>query len=64
MNQIWHQTNYNERVKVEAEIMVTLEALKTQVRYMAEDLVDIKDFLKSQYLGIKSEELVQISIDV
>ena len=64
MKQIWHQTNYNERVKVEAEIMVTLEALKTQVRYMAEDLVDIKDFLTKQYLGVKSEELVQISLDV
>ena len=64
MKQIWHQTNYNERVKVEAEIMVTLEALKTQVRYMAEDLVDIKNFLSSQYLGIKSSELVQISLDV
>ena len=64
MKQIWHQTNYNERVKVEAEIMVTLEALKTQVRYMAEDLVDIKNFLTSQYLGIKSSELVQGSLDV
>ena len=27
--QIWNQENYAERLKVEAEIMVTLEALKT-----------------------------------
>ena len=64
MRQIWHQSNYNERVKVEAEIMVSLEALKTQVRYMGEDLVNIKDFLKAQYLGIKAEELFQSSHDV
>ena len=64
MRQIWHQSNYNERVKVEAEIMVSLEALKTQVRYMGEDLVNIKDFLSAQYLGIKAEELFQSSHDV
>ena len=39
--QIWHQSNYDERVKVEAEILVTLEALKTSTRYMNEDTADI-----------------------
>lgn len=54
MKQIWHQSNYNERVKVEAEVLVTLEALKTSVRFMNEDTTDIKTFLSSQYLGVKS----------
>ena len=54
MKQIWHQSNYDERVKVEAEILVTLEALKTSVRYMTEDTADIKAFLSKQYLGVKS----------
>ena len=57
MNQIWHQSNYTERVKVEAEIMVTLEALKTSVRYMTEDTADINTFLSGQFLGAKSSEL-------
>ena len=57
MNQIWHQSNYQERVKVEAEIMVTLEALKTSVRYMTEDTADIQTFLSNQFLGVKSSSL-------
>ena len=60
MKQIWHQHNYNERVKIEADIMVTLEALKTSVRYMSEDLTDIHQFLGEQYLGIKAFELENI----
>ena len=39
--EIWHQSNYEERVKVEAEIMTTLEALKTSVRFMNEDTENI-----------------------
>ena len=54
MKQIWHQSNYDERVKVEAEVLVTLEALKTSTRYMGEDLTDIKKFLSKQYLGVRS----------
>lgn len=33
-DQIWDQQDYNERVKVEAEILVALEALKTSVSYL------------------------------
>ena len=44
--------NYNERLKIEAEVMVTLEALKTASRFMSEDIIDISVFLSSQYLGI------------
>ena len=54
MKQIWHQANYQERVRVEAEVMVTLEALKTSSRYMNEDLADIQTFLSQQYLGVKA----------
>ena len=57
MKQIWNQANYNERLKIEAEIMVTLEALKTSIRYNLEDVFEIKKFLKSQYLGIKPSVL-------
>ena len=57
MKQIWHQSNYTERVKVEAEILVTLEALKTSTRFMHEDTTDIKAFLSKQYLGVKSSKL-------
>ena len=55
--QIWHQSNYTERVKVEAEILVTLEALKTSTRFMNEDTTAIKAFLSKQYLGVKSSKL-------
>lgn len=43
-----------ERVKVEAEVLITLEALKTSTRYMNEDTADIKEFLAKQYLGVES----------
>ena len=35
--QIWDQNDYVERVKVEAEILVALEALKTSVGYLRDD---------------------------
>ena len=38
---IWDQNDYEERVKVEAEMLVALEALKTSVGYIGYDLVTI-----------------------
>ena len=40
-NMIWDQQDYNERVKVEAEILVALEALKTSVSYLHFDIDSI-----------------------
>ena len=37
--------------------MVTLEGLKTSVRYMTEDTADIQTFLSNQFLGVKSSSL-------
>ena len=31
---IWDQNDYEERVKVEAELMVALEGLKTSINYL------------------------------
>ena len=39
--EIWDQNDYQERVKMEAEIMVALEALKTAVSYASYDMRDI-----------------------
>ena len=57
MKQIWEQNQYHQRVRVEADIMITLEALKTSVQYMEEDTFSIAKFLKEQYLGIKANVL-------
>ena len=40
---IWDQNDYEERVKVEAEMLVALEALKTSVDYLGFDVYKIKD---------------------
>ena len=36
--QIWGQKDYESRVAVEADMMVALEALKTSVRFISEDV--------------------------
>ena len=54
MRQIWGQKDYESRLNVEAEMMVALEALKTSVRFVTEDIHKIQGFLKEQYLGIQS----------
>ena len=41
--QIWDQNDYEERVKVESEILVALEALKTSVNYLGYDIHTLKD---------------------
>ena len=38
---VWNQEDYNERVKVEAELLVALEALKEAATYLNADLDDI-----------------------
>jgi len=35
---IWHEQDYEERVKVEAEMLVALEALKESVVYLVYDI--------------------------
>ena len=32
--QIWNQENYEERVKAEADILVALEAMKTEAKFL------------------------------
>jgi len=44
--QIWDQQDYNERVKVEAEILVALEALKTSAMYIGIDVSEVEGFVK------------------
>ena len=39
--QIWDQYDYTERVRVEAEILVALEALKQSVHYLHYDFIEI-----------------------
>lgn len=43
---IWDQQDYNERVKVEAEILVALEALKTSAMYLGIDVREVEDFVR------------------
>ncbi len=38
---IWDQNDYEERVKVEAEMLVALEALKESVVYLGHDIRDV-----------------------
>ena len=38
-------------MKVEAEILVALEALKTAELFLGSDIFDISEFLRTQYLG-------------
>ena len=50
--QIWNQENYEVRVKAEADILVALEAMKTEAKFLEEDTVSISEFLSNQYLGM------------
>ena len=40
---IWHQSDYEERVKVEAEMIVALEALKTYIHYIHHEIDEIME---------------------
>ncbi len=40
---IWDQNDYEERVKVEAEMLVSLEALKESVMYLTYDIKEVDD---------------------
>lgn len=43
---IWDQNDYEERVKMEAEILVALEALKSSVSYIDYDIHSIDERVK------------------
>ena len=45
---IWDQNDYEERVKVEAEMLVALEALKESVMYLGYDINDVQDRITQQ----------------
>ena len=57
--QIWDQNDYEERVKVEAEILVALEALKTSVNYLGYDISSIQDkiHLNKHRIGANQEDV-------
>ena len=40
---IWTQHDYEERVRVEAQILVSLEALKSNIMYLGYDVNGLKD---------------------
>ena len=40
---IWDQNDYEERVKVEAELLVALEALKSSASYLAFDVHTLEE---------------------
>lgn len=54
--QIWDQNDYEERVKVEAEMMVGLEALKTATNYLHSDVSALDKVLAEQYLYISGND--------
>ena len=47
-HKIWDQNDYEERVKVEAEMLVALEALKESVMYLGYDINDVQDRITQQ----------------
>lgn len=47
-HKIWDQNDYEERVKVEAEMLVALEALKESVMYLGYDINDVQDRINQQ----------------
>ena len=57
--QIWDQNDYEERVKVEAEILVALEALKTSVNYLNFDVSSIQDLIhhNKHRIGANQEDI-------
>ena len=42
---IWDQNDYTERVKVEAEMLVALEALKENTMYLGYDIQELQDHI-------------------
>ena len=53
---IWDQNDYEERVKVEAELMVALEALKSSVNYLTIDIGKLDQIIAHQYKKISSNQ--------
>ena len=55
---IWDQNDYEERVKVEAELLVALEALKGFIAGISYDISHIADHIGSQYaqIGLNHQE--------
>jgi len=51
-HQIWDQNDYEERVKVEAEMLVALEALKESIMYLSYDVHEIDERIHAQYQKI------------
>ncbi len=49
---IWDQNDYEERVKVEAEMLVSLEALKESVMYLTYDIKEVDTRIANQYKAI------------
>ncbi len=45
---IWSQHDYEERVRVEAQILVSLEALKSNLMYLGYDINGLKDAIFQQ----------------
>ena len=46
--QIWDQNDYDKRVKVEAEMLVALEALKESVLYMKADIKEVSSRVNAE----------------
>ena len=52
--QIWDQNDYEERVKMEAEILVALESLKDSIMYIQNGINQIADASVAQNIRIGS----------
>ena len=57
-HEIWDQNDYEERVKVEAELLVALEALKDGVSGLSHDIHQLNQSIAYQYtqIGLNHEE--------
>lgn len=53
---IWDQNDYEERVRVEAELMVALESLKDSVAYGSMDVSKLQAEIRAQYEKISANE--------
>jgi len=54
---IWDQKDYEERVKVEAEMLVALEALKESLSYAAYDVHDLGQSIQTQFERISDNAM-------
>ena len=53
---IWDQNDYEERVKVEAEMLVALEALKESVVYLGHDIKDVVSKFQSMNYSLTTSQ--------